>query len=98
LDGVSRRVNCHKGNLEQGFARVRCDNCKEACTKVGLPLMFHMDRRNPDEKGLPRLENVLKLYPACTIIAHSDWWKHLSDGTCVVAQAAEQVVFSESDR
>ena len=54
----------------------------EACTKVGLPLMFHMDRRNPDEKGLPRLENVLKLYPACTIIAHSDWWKHLPDGSC----------------
>ena len=55
----------------------------EACAKVGLPVMFHMDRnKNLDEKGLPRLENVLRTYPNCIIIAHSDWWKNLSDGTC----------------
>lgn len=55
----------------------------EACGKVGLPVMFHMDRnKNLDEKGLPRLENVLKTYPNCVLIAHSDWWKHLGDGTC----------------
>ena len=55
----------------------------EACAKVGLPVMFHMDRnKNLDEKGLPRLEHVLKTYPTCTLIAHSDWWKHLADGTC----------------
>lgn len=55
----------------------------EACEKVGLPVMFHMDRnKNLDEKGLPRLENVLKTYPNCILIAHSDWWKNLSDGTC----------------
>ena len=54
-----------------------------ACSKVGLPVMFHMDRnKNLDEKGLPRLENVLKQYPDCILIAHSDWWKSLGDGTC----------------
>ncbi len=54
-----------------------------ACAKVGLPVMFHMDRgRNLDEKGLPRLENVLKTYPNLIFIAHSDWWKSLDDGTC----------------
>jgi predicted TIM-barrel fold metal-dependent hydrolase len=54
-----------------------------ACEKVGLPVMFHMDKgKNIDEKGLPRLENVLKSYPRCVLIAHSDWWKHLDDGTC----------------
>jgi predicted TIM-barrel fold metal-dependent hydrolase len=54
-----------------------------ACERVGLPVMFHMDQRqNLDDKGLPRLESVLKAYPRCTLIAHSDWWKHLDDGTC----------------
>ena len=56
----------------------------EACAKVGLPIMFHYnDRvRNIDEKGMPRLENVLKLYPSCTIIAHGDWWRSLPEGSC----------------
>jgi len=54
-----------------------------ACAKVGLPVMFHMDRgRNLDEKGFPRLENVLKAYPNLILIAHSDWWKGLGDGSC----------------
>jgi predicted TIM-barrel fold metal-dependent hydrolase len=54
-----------------------------ACEKAGLPVMFHMDRnKNMDEKGLPRLENVLKTYPKCILIAHSDWWRSIADGTC----------------
>jgi uncharacterized protein len=54
-----------------------------ACAKVGLPVMFHKDQnKNLDEKGLPRLENVLRTYPNCILIAHSDWWKNLADGTC----------------
>jgi len=54
-----------------------------ACEKVGLPVMFHMDRKqNLDEKGLPRLENVLKAFPKCILIAHSDWWRNINDGTC----------------
>ncbi len=54
-----------------------------ACSQVGLPVMFHMDgNKNLDQKNLPRLQNVLKQYPNCILIAHSDWWKHLGDGTC----------------
>lgn len=54
-----------------------------ACAKAGLPVMFHMDRfRNLDEKGMPRLQHVLKTYTNSLFIAHSDWWKSLGDGTC----------------
>jgi len=54
-----------------------------ACAQVGLPVMFHMDRnKNLDDPGLPRLQHVLKAYPQLILIAHSGWWKHLSDGTC----------------
>lgn len=55
----------------------------EACDKVGLPVMFHMDRgKNTDEAGLPRLEHVLKKFPKLVLIAHSDWWRHISEGSC----------------
>ncbi len=54
-----------------------------ACEKVGMAVMFHMDSgKNKDEKGLPHLENVLKAYPKCVIIAHSDWWRHIGEGSC----------------
>ncbi len=55
----------------------------DACSRVQLPVMFHIDqKRNMDEKGLPRVENVLKAYPKCTLIAHSYWWRHLHEGSC----------------
>jgi len=56
----------------------------EACARVGLPVMFHYNdkTRNVDEKGMPRLENVLKLYPKCILIAHGDWWRSISEGSC----------------
>lgn len=54
-----------------------------ACEKVGLPVMFHMDQnKNMDEKGFPRLERVLKMYPDCTLIAHAYWWLQLPNGSC----------------
>ena len=54
-----------------------------ACEKAGLPVMFHMDRgRNLDEKGFPHLEHILKTYPKCVFIAHSDWWRSITDGSC----------------
>ena len=54
-----------------------------ACARVGLPVMFHMDKnKNLDEKGFPRLQSVLKAYPGLVFIAHSDWWKQAGDGTC----------------
>lgn len=44
----------------------------EACAKVGLPILFHLDDiRNPDTPGLPRLENALKSYPELPLIGHA---------------------------
>ncbi|QDU29317.1 Amidohydrolase [Anatilimnocola aggregata] len=55
----------------------------DACSRVGLPVMFHIDqKRNMDEQGLPRLEKVLNAYPKCILIAHSYWWRQLGNGTC----------------
>jgi len=55
----------------------------EACSRVGLPVMFHIDQnKNMDEKGLPHLENVLKAYPKCILIAHSYWWRQFGNGAC----------------
>lgn len=55
----------------------------DACSRVGMPVMFHIDQnKNMDEKGLPRLENVLKAYPKCIMIAHAFWWRQLGNGAC----------------
>lgn len=54
-----------------------------ACEKVGLPVMFHIDQnKNMVEKGMKRVDRVLKTYPDCDVIAHAYWWRHLADGTC----------------
>ncbi len=52
----------------------------EACTKVGLPVLFHLDNhRNFDEPGLPGLENVLKRFPETPFIGHAQgWWASIS--------------------
>ena len=46
--------------------------------------MFHFNdkTKNMDEKGMPRLQNVLKLYPNCILIAIGDWWRPITDGAC----------------
>jgi len=52
----------------------------EACEKVGLPVMFHIDQnKNMVESGMQRVDNVLKKYPKCKIIAHAYWWRQLKD-------------------
>jgi predicted TIM-barrel fold metal-dependent hydrolase len=54
-----------------------------ACEKVGLPVMFHIDRnKNMDEKGLPRVEKVLQRFPKLKLLAHAAWWSHFPEGTC----------------
>jgi uncharacterized protein len=54
-----------------------------ACEKVGFPVIFHIDNnKNMDEKGLPRLERVLKMFPKAKIIAHAQFWLQLNNGTC----------------
>ena len=52
----------------------------KACEKVGLPVMFHIDQnKNMVEKGMQRVDNVLKNYPKCKLIAHAYWWRQLKD-------------------
>ncbi len=52
----------------------------EACERVGLPVMFHIDQnKNMVEKGMERVDNVLKKYPKCNLIAHAYWWRQLKD-------------------
>jgi len=54
----------------------------EACSEVGLPLLFHLDNeRNLDKPGLPGLENALKSFPECKFIGHGPgWWASISGG------------------
>lgn len=55
----------------------------EACEKVGLPVMFHIDQnKNMVEPGMARVDRVLKMFPNCTIVAHAYWWRQLSNGSC----------------
>lgn len=52
----------------------------EACEKVGLPVMFHIDQnKNMVEPGMQRVDNVLKMFPKCKVIAHAYWWRQLKD-------------------
>lgn len=52
----------------------------EACEKVGLPVMFHIDQnKNMVEAGMRRVDRVLEMYPKCTLIAHAYWWRQLKD-------------------
>ncbi len=55
----------------------------EACEKVGLPVMFHIDQnKNMVEPGMERVDNVLKKYPKCNLVAHAYWWRQLGSGAC----------------
>lgn len=52
----------------------------EACTAVGLPILFHLDDiRNIDTPGLPRLEEVLQKFPTLPLIGHAaGFWASIS--------------------
>ena len=55
----------------------------EACEKVGLPVMFHIDQnKNMVEPGMERVDKVLKKFPKCTLVAHAYWWRQLANGSC----------------
>ena len=55
----------------------------EACEKVGLPVMFHIDQnKNMVEPGMERVDRVLKMFPKCKIVAHAYWWRQLGNGAC----------------
>lgn len=55
----------------------------EACEKVGLPVMFHIDQnKNMVEPGMARVDRVLKMFPRCKVVAHAYWWRQLQNGAC----------------
>jgi predicted TIM-barrel fold metal-dependent hydrolase len=55
----------------------------EACEKVGLPVMFHIDQnKNMVEPGMARVDRVLKMFPKCKVVAHAYWWRQLGNGAC----------------
>jgi predicted TIM-barrel fold metal-dependent hydrolase len=55
----------------------------EACEKVGMPVMFHIDQnKNMVEPGMARVDRVVKMFPQCKIVAHAYWWRQLGNGTC----------------
>ncbi len=55
----------------------------EACEKVGLPVMFHIDQnKNMVEPGMARVDRVLKMFPKCKVVAHAYWWRQFQNGTC----------------
>jgi predicted TIM-barrel fold metal-dependent hydrolase len=55
----------------------------EACEKVDLPVMFHIDQnKNMVEPGMERVDRVLKMFPKCKVVAHAYWWRQLQNGAC----------------
>jgi len=55
----------------------------EACEKVSLPVMFHIDQnKNMVEPGMERVDRVLKKFPKCKVVAHAYWWRQLKNGAC----------------
>ena len=54
-----------------------------ACEQLGFPVIFHIDaNKNMDERGLPRLERALQMFPKCIFIGHAEFWMEMSNGTC----------------
>jgi len=55
----------------------------EACDRVGLPVMFHIDQnKNMVTKGMPEVDQVLRKFPGVTLVAHAHWWRQYNNGTC----------------
>jgi len=77
-DAGCRGLGEHKTGLD--FDAPQQMYLYEACTAVGLPILFHLDDiRNPDTPGLPRLENVLKAFPTLPLIGHAaGFWASIS--------------------
>lgn len=77
-DAGCRGLGEHKTGLF--FDAPQQMNLYEACDRVGLPILFHLDDiRNPDTPGLPRLERVLKTFPNLPLIGHAaGFWASIS--------------------
>lgn len=66
------------------FDDPKCLLLFDACGKIGLPVMFHMDdSQNKDTADFKHLTNALKSHPNCNFIAHGpNWWKRMAAGDC----------------
>ena len=55
----------------------------QACAKVGLPVMFHIDQnKNMVTEGMSEVDNVLKKVPEVKLVAHAYWWRQFGNGSC----------------
>ena len=54
----------------------------EACSQVGLPVLFHLDNKaNMDKPGLPGLARALAAFPDLPFIGHGKgWWASIAGG------------------
>jgi predicted TIM-barrel fold metal-dependent hydrolase len=77
-DAGARGLGEHKTGLP--FDHPQLMMLYEACDRVGLPILFHLDDiRNPDTPGLPRVERVLKAFPKLPLIGHAaGFWASIS--------------------
>ena len=58
----------------------RLQRVYRACGELHLPIIFHFDGyRNMDDRGLPRLERMLRAYPDTVFVGHGQhFWAEIS--------------------
>lgn len=58
----------------------RMQKIYEACSELGLPIVFHMDAlRDMDDVGLPRFEAMARKFPKAIFIGHGQhFWSEIS--------------------
>ena len=59
---------------------IRCQKIYEACGKLKLPIIFHMDSlRIIDNKGLPKMESMIRKFKETVFIGHGQhFWAEIS--------------------
>lgn len=78
IDAGARGFGEHKPRL--AIDDPLCMKLYDACSDVGLPVLFHLDNQaNMDKPGLPGLEAVLKAFPKLAMIGHGKgWWASIA--------------------
>ena len=58
----------------------RLQKIYEACGEFRLPIVFHMDaKRSRDDRGLPRMEAMMKRFPETVFVGHAQhFWAEIS--------------------
>lgn len=85
VDLLQRYIDAGAQGLGEHKPRLAIDDplsmrLYEACSQVGLPVLFHLDNfANFDKPGLPGLARVLAAYPNLTMIGHGKgWWASIA--------------------